>query len=232
MLKELNVAQKEEDIFRRWFKDDYFDLIVWYNRNDYSIRGFQLCYDIARNERSLTWTAGRGFAHTGVDEGARPMRHPSSPTLVEDGIFPGQSVVERFIRSCTGIDRVISRLVISKINEFGNLNLNLEEVYAALDAAAGTDTSSPQHLPGHYDPPGSPGRAGGPAPTTFSGFVKELVTKKLKSAMAPGQPGDGRKKAASTINEEYRIETSNEDLDGLVKKSQQLAKKISRKKKR
>jgi len=49
MLKELNVAQKEEDIFRRWFKDDYFDLIVWYNRNDYSIRGFQLCYDIARN---------------------------------------------------------------------------------------------------------------------------------------------------------------------------------------
>lgn len=230
MLKEIVVAQKEEEIFRRWFKDYYFDLIVWYNRRDYSVRGFQLCYDIARNERSLTWTAGRGFAHTGVDDGSRPMRHPSSPTLVEDGMFPGQSVLERFIRSCAGIDRVISRLVISKINEYGNLNLNLEEVYTGLEAKSDADKSTPQHLPGQYDPPGPPVRATEPPAITFSGFIKELVSKKLKAAGTSGRTGDGKNKAASAINEEYRIETSNEDLDDLMKKSRKLAKKISRKK--
>ena len=230
MLKELNVAQKEEEIFRRWFKDDYFDLIVWYNRNDYSIRGFQLCYDIARNERSLTWTAGRGFAHSGVDDGSRPMRHPSSPTLVEDGIFPGQSVLDRFIRSCPGIDRVISRLIISKINEYGSLNLNLEEIYTALEAGPGADTSAPQHLPDQYDPPELQARAPEAPTITFSGFVKKLVSKKIASAGTSLKTGKGKIKGAPPVNEEYKIETSNEDLDELMKKSRRLAKKISRKK--
>ena len=175
MLREIDAAQKEDDIFRRWFGDDYFELIVWYNRNDYSIRGFQLCYDIARNERSLTWTAGRGFAHTGVDDGSRPMRHPSSPTLVEDGIFPGQSVLDRFIRSCAGIDRVISRLVISKINEYGNLNLNLEEIYAGLENKVNVHKSPRKSDPDqHRLSPEPPDHVTEPAPKTFSGFVKNL----------------------------------------------------------
>lgn len=226
MLREINVAQKEEDIFRRWFKDDYFELIVWYNRNDYSIRGFQLCYDIARNERSLTWTAGRGFAHTGVDDGSRPMRHPSSPTLVEDGVFPAQTVLDRFVRSCAGMDRIVARLVVSKLDEFGGLNLNLEEIYAGLENRANADGSAPQHLPDR-PPPGPPSRDSGPDPITFAGFVKGLVSKKLGTVMRPhaGKGGSG-----SRINEEYRIETSNEDLDELVRKSRRLAKKISGKK--
>ncbi len=231
MLREIDAAQKEDDIFRRWFGDEYFELIVWYNRNDSSIRGFQLCYDIARNERSLTWTAGRGFAHTGVDDGSRPMRHPSSPTLVEDGIFPGQSVLDRFIRSCAGIDRVISRLVISKINEYGNLNLNLEEVYAELEKKVNVHKlpwkSDPDQ---HRLPPEPPDNVPEPAPITFSGFMKELFSKKLKNAMSSRRSGAGKDKAASRINDEYKIETSKQDLDDLMKKSQQLAKKISRKK--
>lgn len=224
MLREINVAQKEEDIFRRWFKDDYFELIVWYNRNDYSIRGFQLCYDIARNERSLTWTAGRGFAHTGVDDGSRPMRHPSSPTLVEDGVFPAQAVLDRFVRSCAGIDRILARLVISKLDEFGGLNLNLEEIFAELESRANADGSAPQHLPDTLPPSV---RDEGKDPATFAGFVKGLVSKRPDTAMRPGAGTGG---TAPRINEEYRIETSNEDLDELVKKPRRLAKRLSRKK--
>ena len=45
MLSEFKgVKQNRTDGFRRWFLDDYFDLIVWYN-NSHDIEGFQLCYD-------------------------------------------------------------------------------------------------------------------------------------------------------------------------------------------
>jgi len=32
-----------DDYDRRWISDDYFDLIVWYDRKD-MVHGFQLCY--------------------------------------------------------------------------------------------------------------------------------------------------------------------------------------------
>ena len=38
------VRQREEEGIRRWFFDDYFDLIIWYD-NNHQIEGFQLCYD-------------------------------------------------------------------------------------------------------------------------------------------------------------------------------------------
>lgn len=44
MLVELkDVRQIPNDGFRRWFTDEDFDLIVWYE--DDKITGFQLCYD-------------------------------------------------------------------------------------------------------------------------------------------------------------------------------------------
>ncbi len=45
MLRELKqVRQHKGEPRRRWFNDDYFDLIVWFSEKD-SISGFQLCCD-------------------------------------------------------------------------------------------------------------------------------------------------------------------------------------------
>jgi len=56
MLTEIrNARQVEGEGFRRWFTDDYFDLIVWYGDQNAMI-GFQLCYDKQGKERALTWT--------------------------------------------------------------------------------------------------------------------------------------------------------------------------------
>lgn len=129
MLKELSVSQNEEGVLRRWFQDDYFHLIVWHEADTNEIRGFQLCYDVSKDEHSLTWLAGRGFIHNRIDEGSRPMRHPSSPLLVEDGVFPAQTVIDRFIEACSTIDEDIARLVITKIIEFGRLPMDPEDPF-------------------------------------------------------------------------------------------------------
>ena len=38
---------------RKWFSDDYFDLIVWIDLNG-AVSGFQLRYDKYKKERTLT----------------------------------------------------------------------------------------------------------------------------------------------------------------------------------
>ena len=115
-----NVAQKENGIFRRWFQDDYFDLIVWYGMEDKELRGFQLCYDKNRSQHALTWHRDSGFAHNRIDDSRAPLRHPTTPILVQDGIFPAGSLIEKFELSSKNIDPQIRSVVLSKIIEFGS----------------------------------------------------------------------------------------------------------------
>lgn len=70
MLREIyNPKQYSGEGFRRWFTDDYFDLIVWYKNDRKTIDGFQLCYDKEHKERALTWRSSGSYVHTGVDDG-------------------------------------------------------------------------------------------------------------------------------------------------------------------
>ena len=69
MLTEIqNVRQIPGEGFRRWFSDNYFDLIVWYD-DERKLVGFQLCYDKDGRERALTWTHEHGFQHNRIDSG-------------------------------------------------------------------------------------------------------------------------------------------------------------------
>ena len=100
MLSELeNVRQVDGEGFRRWFADEYFDLIVWYKEK--SLIGFQLCYDKGADERALTWTRDHGYLHAGIDTG-EPVGIGSkmSPVLVSDGLFAAAAVAERFRAAC------------------------------------------------------------------------------------------------------------------------------------
>ena len=60
--------------FRRWFTDEYFDLIAWYETPAAKdarpgamkeLKGFQLCYDKTGRERALTSTGSTGSSTTG-----------------------------------------------------------------------------------------------------------------------------------------------------------------------
>ncbi len=121
MLHESYVSQKETNVFRRWFQDEYFDLIVWYDLETKLITGFQLCYDKNRDEHAFTWHKNIGFSHNRIDDARADHRHPATPILVADGMFPFEEILERFRASSAGIDEAIRSLVIEKLAEYSRL---------------------------------------------------------------------------------------------------------------
>ena len=118
MLKEIqHVRQINGEPARRWFSDEFFDLIVWFDNE--GITGFQLCYDIRRDERALTWRKGHGYTHDRIDQGeARPempgMRK-STPILVIDGIFDYKNIAVRFKEESKEIDSTVAEFVYKRI---------------------------------------------------------------------------------------------------------------------
>jgi len=69
MMKEIeDTRQIPGEGVRRWFIDDYFDLIVWCT-DEGIIEGFQLCYDKGKNERAVTWRRTGSYIHEAVDDG-------------------------------------------------------------------------------------------------------------------------------------------------------------------
>lgn len=119
MLKEAkNVMQVKGEPRRRWFDDEYFDLIVWFEPGD-EIFGFQLCYDRERKPRALTWTRQYGYKHTGIDNGENSWgAAKNSPVLVADGLFDAPSVGERLEKAAGELPHDIAAFVLEKVREF------------------------------------------------------------------------------------------------------------------
>jgi hypothetical protein len=118
-----NVRQIRGEGHRRWFSDDYFDLIVWYDSQRHGrshITGFQLCYDRGGYERALTWMRDRGYSHEKVDTGEHMGSGGSggmkaTPILVTDGVFDSRDVAEKFREAAKGMDPDIADLVLDKL---------------------------------------------------------------------------------------------------------------------
>ena len=121
MLRETpDVRQIPGEPPRRWFEDEFFDLIVWLEP-DGSVWGFQLCYDRGYNPRALTWTKAKGYTHDGIDDGEAGGRLcKSSPILVQDGLFDTKSIYPRFKQESALLPKEIRKTVSEKIKEFPN----------------------------------------------------------------------------------------------------------------
>ena len=118
MLTEIrNARQVAGEGFRRWFTDDYFDLIVWYG-DDGLLLGFQLCYDKQSIERALTWTAQHGFQHNRVDAGEVPGHSKMTPMIIADGAFGKEAVAERFRRESVLLETAIATFVHEKLKGY------------------------------------------------------------------------------------------------------------------
>ena len=129
MLKECkNVRQIKGDRKRRWFSNDYFDLIVWFDEDE-EIFGFQLCYDIKRFERALTWREDIGYSHNRIDSGEYGgLNLKASPILVRDGYFNKVEIDDRFLKESAGIDQKIEAYDIRGITD-NVLKENVESDY-------------------------------------------------------------------------------------------------------
>jgi hypothetical protein len=99
---------------RRWFSDDYFDLIVWVDESNI-ILNFQLCYDKKGHPRVLNWQA-ESYAHLGIDDGeGRTGKPKATPILIPDGTFNRDGIVEAFEKACFNMDTKVSKFILDKI---------------------------------------------------------------------------------------------------------------------
>jgi len=119
MLSELNVndVQKKDEPFRRWFQNEFFDLMVWYSENK-EISGFQLSYNKGSvNEKCLMWTKKEGFRHYSVDDPVF-MGRKKAPLLVSDGIMPVKEILLKFKESSINMEEFLQKFILEKIQEF------------------------------------------------------------------------------------------------------------------
>jgi len=117
MLKEYSSTTNPAQGGRKWYSDNYFDLIVW-TYPDGSISGFQLCYDKYKAERALTWTKENGFSHERVDDGESNPSKNLTPILVPDGACPIGEIIELFLAQSAGIDPAIRSFVLDLLREY------------------------------------------------------------------------------------------------------------------
>ncbi len=116
MLREVTHAVQYEKPRRRWFTSAYFDLIVWYGR-DNDIVGFELCYGKPYTESAFCWLDGKGYAHFTVDDGEHePFKHKMAPVFVNDEKLDKHGLSRAFFFESLMIDREVRDYVLQKID--------------------------------------------------------------------------------------------------------------------
>lgn len=119
MMREItHVRQEDQNLKKRWFLDNYFDLSVWLNEQK-EIEEFHLCYDLNGNEHALLWDKEKGYRHRRVDDGEdRPGKFKAAPIFLLDGNFAKTDVALLFEQSSKDIDESVSSFVLEKIMNF------------------------------------------------------------------------------------------------------------------
>jgi hypothetical protein len=103
----------------RWFSDEYFDLFVW--EAGRRIERFQLCYDLDRQERVVSWSEEGGYSHCKVDNGPGAGAYPATPILLADGVFDFTTVARRFSERSVEIDQEIAAFIYQALLAYGTL---------------------------------------------------------------------------------------------------------------
>jgi hypothetical protein len=90
---------------------------VWFDEHE-RIVGFQLCYEIEKEPKALTWLEKEGFIHTGIDDGDNVGWIKATPILIRDGVFDKMTIERRFATSSQGLPEEIAGFVKSKLAEY------------------------------------------------------------------------------------------------------------------
>ena len=112
------VRQDKGENRKRWFGDEFFDLILWQDREGKIVK-FELCYEKELNEHAIIWSEKSGFSHLRVDDGESELgKYKMSPILVADGIFNNIKIAEEFHSRCQSIDKDVSQFIYNKISNY------------------------------------------------------------------------------------------------------------------
>jgi hypothetical protein len=115
MLREITAMRQDDPgAVRRWYQDDYFDLFLWLTPQR-KVTAFQLAYERTREERVLSWSQMRGFAHSRVDSGENGPFDNRTPLLIADDFCPIRVVCREFERRSATLDRTLRSFLIGKL---------------------------------------------------------------------------------------------------------------------
>ena len=122
LIENKNVRQREEEGFRRWFLNDFFDVIIWYDKPRGSMKGFQVCYSKNRNEKAFTWSERMASSrYVSDDEDGRPR--PSNMTAIlsgDAGTIP-EKVIGRLMKESGELDKNLLHTIVTRIRAY-NIN--------------------------------------------------------------------------------------------------------------
>lgn len=136
------VRQRPDEGFRRWFVNDYFDLIVWYEHRDGPMVGFQLCYSRGIDERAFTWNRGTRSSHY-VSAGGDERAHWLATAVLHGDAGPvPQHVVDRLREERGDVEDTLLGVIEREIGDYN----------ARADASQGAP--SPKDAPGARRRPG------------------------------------------------------------------------------
>lgn len=115
MLAEHQCRQNEDGLFRRWFSDEYFDLILWESR-PLEYFGFQLCYDKEKRERALCWSQRAHYSHMQIDGGESDPGKNRSPVMIGGSPFPLEKVKKEFEKRSGTLPSEVRDFILNHLN--------------------------------------------------------------------------------------------------------------------
>ena len=114
-----DVRQREDEGYRRWFVNSYFDIIIWYDKKEGEIIGFQFCFSRNDKEKAYTWTKEYSSSHIVSDTYyEKNTLSLSTGILKGDGGSIPDAVLSRFLNELKKLDRMIVELIINNISEY------------------------------------------------------------------------------------------------------------------
>ena len=116
------VRQREEEGWRRWFVNDYFDIILWYNKKGGDLIGFQVCYGRGTaDERAYTYEFS-SQSHHFVAEGQKPnsLGNLGTAILTGDAGRMPQDVLDKLVDEAGDLPPNMLRLILEKAGEFNS----------------------------------------------------------------------------------------------------------------
>lgn len=120
MLKEnKTVRQREKEGFRRWFVNNYFDIIIWYENKYSKLKGFQVCYSKNKHEKAFTWEPSFASSHYVSDSMfEKGMSSFATAILIGHAGKIPDIVINRLIKEQGELDNDILDFIVDKIKEY------------------------------------------------------------------------------------------------------------------
>ena len=101
---------------RRWFSDEFFELILWHGEGG-SVIAFQLCYARPKSEHALLWSQAEGYSHQRVLSGdTRPFKR--APVFAPAGLFPRDHVLAEFSKRSVALPPEIRSFVVARLEAY------------------------------------------------------------------------------------------------------------------